>query len=277
MGDELATVMDLYHSVKKAGRSAALAMSSKGGKATIVKLEFELDDAKPSSPSTAPASSSKSPSLPGCQAAAAGDRHRHRGSVARRVKANARAAQHRAFQALPFPRGNYSAALGPPDPSPPQPRRPLHHHPSPKEENRRLIVKVDRKAGFQPTFSQLDGDGDPPPHTPTSEPSSSHSPMTSPTTSPTTSTVTLSQSSPPATPPRSSRPYNHPPPLPPTADSELMWIPGKSANFCCHCRTECPCIFGRPCRGCPARQGGRSHICNRCPGSWCHMKPPNLH
>ena len=124
---------------------------------------------------------------------------------------------------------------------------------------------------IQPTFSQLDGD--PPSHMPTPVPSSSPSP----TTSPSTSTVTLSQSSPPVTPPCFSRPYTHPPPLPPTADSELMGIPSKSANFCCHCRTECPCIFGRPCRGCPARQGGRPHICNRCPGSWCHIQPPNFH
>ena len=162
MGDELATLMDLFHSIKKAGRSATLTLSTKGGRATIVKLEFELNDAKPSSSST---SSVSSPSLPGCQAAnaaAAGDRHRHRRSAARRAKANARAAQHRAFQALPFPGGDYSAALGPPDPSPPQ--RSLHLHPSPKEENRRLILTVDRKAGFQPTFSQLDGDGDPTSH-----------------------------------------------------------------------------------------------------------------
>ena len=99
---------------------------------------------------------------------------------------------------------------------------------------------------IQPTFSQLDGD--PPSHMPTPEPSSSPSP----TTSPSTSTVTLSQSSPPVTPPCFSRPYTHPPPLPPTADSELMGIPSKSANFCCHCRTECPCIFGRPCTAGPA-------------------------
>ena len=261
MGDELATLMDLFHSIKKAGRSATLTMSTKGGKATIVKLEFELNDAKPSSFSTAPSSASP-PSLPGCQAAAAGDRHRHRGSAAKRAKANARAAQHRGFQALPFPGGDYSAALGPPDPSPP--RRQLQLHPSPKEENRRLILRVDRKAGFQPTFSQLDGDGDPP------SPSSPSAPSPSP--SPTSSTLT-----PPVTPPRFSRPYPHPPPLPPTADSELMGIPSKSANFCCHCRTECPCVFGRPCRGCPARQGGRPHICNRCPGSWCHIKPQNFH
>ena len=86
MGDELATLMDLFHSIKKAGRSATLTLSTKGGKATIVKLEFELNDAKPSSSST---SSVSSPSLPGCQAAnaaAAGDRHRHRGSAARRAK-----------------------------------------------------------------------------------------------------------------------------------------------------------------------------------------------
>ena len=272
MVDELTSLLDMFHGFKKAGRSATLTMSTKGGSATKVKLEVELDDAKPSHLSTtsSSASSRSAPSLPGCQAA--GVRLRPRGSAARRAKANARAAQHRAFQALPFPGGDYSAALGSPDPPPPQ-RRPLHVHPSPSGENRRLILTVDRKAGCQPTFAQLDGDGDPPTCTPTSTLSSS----TSPTTSPPTSTLTLSQSSPPVTPPRFSRPYPHPPPLPPTADSELMAIPSKSANFCCHCRTECPCVFGRPCRGCPARQGGRPHVCNRCPGSWCHIKPPNIH
>ena len=175
MGDELATLMDMFQSIQKAGRSATLTMSTREGKATKVKLEFELDDTKPSPLSTSSASSALSPSLPSCKAAAAGDRHRHRGSAARRAKANARAAQHRGFQALPFPGGDYSAALGPPDPYPP--KRPLHFHPSPKEENRRLILKVNRKAGFQPTFSQLDGDED---HTPTSEQSLSPSPTTSP-------------------------------------------------------------------------------------------------
>ena len=265
-------MLDMFRDFKKAGKSVTLTMlPTKGGRATKVKLEVELDDAKPtplstSSPSSA--SSTSAPSLPGCQAA--GDRLRPRDSAVRRAKANARAAQHRAFLALPFPGGDYRAALGAPDPTP---RRPLIVHPFPKDENRRLILTVDRKAGFQPTFSQLDGDGDPPSHMPTPEPSSSPCP----TTSPSTSTVTLSQSSPPVTPPRFSRPYTHPPPLPPTADSELMGIPSKSANFCCHCRTECPCIFGRPCRGCPARQGGRPHICNRCPGSWCHIQPTNFH
>ena len=128
--------------------------------------------------------------------------------------------------------------------------RPLQLHPSPKDENRRLIRTVDRKAGYLPTFSQLDGGGDPPPSPP--------------------------QSSPPVTPPRFSRPYPHPPPLSPTAKSELTMIPPKSENYCCHCRTECPCTFGNRCRGCPARQGGRPHHCDRCPGNWCHIKPPNF-
>ena len=268
MGDELATVMDLFHSIKKTGRSPILTMSTKG-MATIVKLEFKIDDAKPkpSSPSTVTASTASSPS--GFQAAASGVRHRHQRSAARRAKANARAALHKGFQALPFPGGDYSAALGP---TAPPPRRPLQLHPSPKEENRRLMLTVNRKAGFQPTFSQLDGDGDPP-HKPTSKPSSSPSPTTS------TSTLAFSQSCPPVTPPRLSRPYNHPPPLSPTADSELVRIPVNPApsHFCCHCRTECPCIFGRPCRGCPARLGGRPHWCKRCPGSWCHIKPTNIH
>ena len=39
---------------------------------------------------------------------------------------------------------------------PAPPRRPLHHHPSPPtKENRRLVLTVKRKAGYQPTFSQL--------------------------------------------------------------------------------------------------------------------------
>ena len=116
---------------------------------------------------------------------------------------------------------------------------------------------MNRKASYQPTFSQLDGDEDPPP-------------------SPPTSTLLPTQSSPPVTPPRTSRPYPHPPPLSPKAKSELTMIPPKSENYCCHCRTECPCTFGYRCRGCPARQGGRPHHCDRCPGNWCHIKPPDF-
>ena len=45
-----------------------------------------------------------------------------------------------------------------------RPNSPLQLHPSPKDENRRQILTVDRKAGCLPTFSQLDGD--PPPSPP---------------------------------------------------------------------------------------------------------------
>ena len=161
MVDELASLLDMFRSFKKAGRSAALTMSTKGGTATKVKLEVELDDAEPSpistsTPSTSPASA---PSLPACQAA--GDRLRPRGSSARRAKAKARAARHQAFLALPFHWRKCSAPATPP------PRRPLQIHPSPTDENRRRILTVDRKAGYQPTFSQLDGEEDLPPDCPT--------------------------------------------------------------------------------------------------------------
>ena len=117
----------------------------RGGKTTTAKLEVELSNNK------APSTLLTSP----------GGRHRPQPSAVKRAKANARAAQHRIHQALPFPEGDYGAAVGPPLCSPPPPRRPLNVHPSPTCEDRRRIVTVKRKAGFQPTFSQLDGeDGD---------------------------------------------------------------------------------------------------------------------
>ena len=170
MGDELANLLELFNSFKKAGRSATLTMSTKGNKATTVKLEVELNDAKPtpSSTTTAPPPIASLPPLP------PGDRLRPRRSAAKRAKANARAAQHRAFQALPFPGGDYSAALGSLQPSPPG--ESLHIHPSPTDKSRRQILTVNRKAGSLPSFSQLDGDGDPPtatPHDPYGWPSNS--------------------------------------------------------------------------------------------------------
>ena len=66
----------------------------------------------------------------------------------------------KAFLALPFHWRKCSAPATPP-------RRPLQIHPSPTDENRRRILTVDRKAGSQPTFSQLDGEGDLPPDCPT--------------------------------------------------------------------------------------------------------------
>ena len=158
----MASLLALFNSFKKTGKSATLVLSTKGGDVTA-KLEVKLINAK-SSPSSTTTPSPTLLTSPGCQDSR--DRQRPHRSAARRTKANARAAQHRLHQALPFPGGDYTAAVGPPPP-----RRPLRLHPSPKEENRRLMLTVDRKAGFRPTFYQLDWDGDPPPHTPTSEPS----------------------------------------------------------------------------------------------------------
>ena len=60
MEGELASLMEVYHLVKNAGRSATLTLSSKKGSASTVRLEIELDDASPSSAS----SLSFAPSLP---------------------------------------------------------------------------------------------------------------------------------------------------------------------------------------------------------------------
>ena len=43
MGDELASLLEVYHLMQKAGRSATLTLSSKGGYATIAKLVIELN------------------------------------------------------------------------------------------------------------------------------------------------------------------------------------------------------------------------------------------
>ena len=158
----MASLLALFNSFKKTGKSATLVLSTKGGDVTA-KLEVKLINAKSSPSST----TTPSPTLltpPGCQDSR--DRQRPHRSAARRTKANARAAQHQLHQALPFPGGDYTAAVGPPPP-----RRPLRLHPSPpKEENRRLVSTVKRKAGYQPTFSQLDGEGDPLPSSPLAPP-----------------------------------------------------------------------------------------------------------
>ena len=223
MGDELAILLDLLKSFKKAGRLATLTLSPKGSKTTKVKLEVELEDASLSSPptTTASAPSTSLPSSPDCQAARV--RLRPRRSAAKRAKANAWAAQHRAFLALPFPGGDYGATLGPPDPSPPQPR-PLHIHPSPQHDSgSRQVITVGREVEL-PSFSQLDGD----PPSPTSP-----------------SPVTPSES--PDSPP--------PSPLPPPC------FPDRFPR-CCHCKGECPCSWGGWCRRCPRRYGtGRPHDC----------------
>ena len=169
MVDELSFLIEIFQSFKKSGRSATLTMSTKEGQATKIKLEVELDDATPSSVSPSPTSTSTAPSLP---ASAAGDRLRPRGSDKRRAKANARAAQHRIFQTLPFPGGfSDTRSLSDPPPS----RRPLQLHPSPIVEGQRKILTVKKPAGCQPTFATLNLDGAPPSNPPP-PPSSSMQP-----------------------------------------------------------------------------------------------------
>ena len=210
MADELTSVIEMFHSFKKSGRSATLTMSTKGGQATKVKLEVELDDATPPSSSPSSTSTSTAPSLPGCQAT--GDRHRPHGSARRRAKANARAAQHRVFKALPFPEGFSDAQSLP---GPPPSRRPLQHHPSPTVEGRRKILTVKKPAGCQPTFATLNLDGAPPPTTPLTTP------------------PTLSHPSPPSSPP--------PPPLHISRQPPLCqaWYDHGHCKYCGRCSMLC--------------------------------------
>ena len=92
MEDKVSSLLHLFNTFKMAGRSATLVLSTKGGKTTTAKLEVELSNNK--APSTLP-------TPPGCQGAEG--RHRPQRSAAKRAMANARAAQHRVHQALPFP------------------------------------------------------------------------------------------------------------------------------------------------------------------------------
>ena len=152
MGDELTSLLEMYHLVKKNGRSATLTVSSKGGKATTAQLVIELDDATPS-----PASTSTS-SLPSTAAVPAPrSRRQRRRSRAARAKANARAAKHQADQALPqAPPATgdaTSAPLGRPIlPFPPPPRLPV--------PSRRLVTVMRGRANTWTSFQQLDGEAE---------------------------------------------------------------------------------------------------------------------
>ena len=145
MEGELASLIEMYHLVKNAGRSATLTLSSKRGTATTAKLEIELDDAASPSASTTTSSSPSTPVAP-----APGSQRRHRRSRAKKAKANARAAQYQAAQAAPSSASPASgeAPLLPPPPTPPPP---------PPPATRRLVTTVERKASSGSTFTQLDG------------------------------------------------------------------------------------------------------------------------
>ena len=65
MEGELAALMDMFHSVKRAGRSATLTLSTNNGKATQVRFAIELDDAlHPPSTSSSTSTSAAPTSTP---------------------------------------------------------------------------------------------------------------------------------------------------------------------------------------------------------------------
>ena len=95
MGDELTTLMEVFHRVKKVGGSAKLTLLTRGGKVNA-KLEIELAEAAPSPSlptSTATVSTSSLPTSSAAMQPAPGQRKR---SKAARRKAKARAAKHQA-------------------------------------------------------------------------------------------------------------------------------------------------------------------------------------
>ena len=167
MGAELASLLEVYHLMQKAGRSATLTLSSKGGKATIAKLVIELDDAV----STATTSLPSMPAVP-----APGSRRHRRRSKAAKAKANARAAKYQATQAKcaasPASGEATSASLDRPLlPFPPPPQNPT--------PARRLVTVIRRRANTWTSFNQLDGATEETPPSPLQPPS--HSPTASPT------------------------------------------------------------------------------------------------
>ena len=158
MEGELAALMDMFHSVKRAGRSATLTLSTNNGKATQVRFAIELDDALPP-PST---SSSTSTSAAPTSTPATGSR-RHRGP-SKKAKAKARAAKHRASLAAatsPTDSGGDEGAS--PSKLPPpahaqgllQPRPPAF-----PGQTRKIITKLRRSANTWSTMTQLDGEAE---------------------------------------------------------------------------------------------------------------------
>ena len=126
-------LLKILQQAKEARLAATLTFTTSGGKIKA-KLEVELEPTAPSP--TGPTPSTATSPAPG------GDRRqrrrrRHRGPAAL-AKSKARAKAHQASLALPFP---------PPPPPPPT-------------SAQRLVKVIPRKTGFQPSFWQLDGEGD---------------------------------------------------------------------------------------------------------------------
>ena len=146
MEGELAALMDMFHAVKRAGRSATLTLSTNSGKATLVKLAIELDDALPPPTTSATSATAASASTP-----ASG-----RGP-AKKAKAKARAAKHRA---------SLAAAASPSDPGGDQGAPPSQIPPTAPAQGllspqpRQLVTKLRGRANTWSPLPQLDGEGE---------------------------------------------------------------------------------------------------------------------
>ena len=152
MEGELAALMDMFHAVKRAGRSATLTLSTNSGKATQVKLAIELDDALP------PPSTSSTPATAASASTPASGRRHHRG-LAKKAKAKARAAKHRA---------SLAAAASPTDPggdegAPPSQLPPTAPAPGllpPQPPASKGPTRLRRRANTWSALPQLDGEGE---------------------------------------------------------------------------------------------------------------------
>ena len=134
MGDELTSLLAIFHKIEETGGQATLSVATNSGK---TKIKFELV----SSPTTSATSTSSLPTSSAALRPASGQRKRSR---AARLKAKARAAAHQASLA--------AAAVTAPVQVPPPP-------PPPPASTQRLVKVAERKADSRPTFCQLDGEG----------------------------------------------------------------------------------------------------------------------
>ena len=185
---ELIRIFDTFCRVWQAGGQATLTTSTEGG-LLKANLDIQLGPPTAACPGAPPphlqrqtawtstSSSTHAPGQPGAGSRRHRRRRRHRGPAAK-ARSNARAAAHQASLAAA------EVGIAPmPPPPPPLP-------PPPPPSSTRMIKFVGRKAGIQPSFSQLDGEGgsmqeseseDVQGNVPSPNPSSSPSPSPTPT------------------------------------------------------------------------------------------------
>ena len=158
--DEFSGLLATFKRVVEAGMQANLSAST--DKEGNLKAKLEIKFCQVATPSSLPSKSTGSSPVAQAPGQPAAGRRRKRRGPAARERARARAACYRAAKAAAeAAQGGSSASeevkvsSAPeqtPSPPPPPP-------PPPPTATARLIKVVERKAGSQPTFSQLDGEG----------------------------------------------------------------------------------------------------------------------